>query len=59
LRVIEHELGKPDEQTELQQTLDPKSMTSEQRKQAIAAMVTAHPGLAALIPRAPAVHAEP
>jgi hypothetical protein len=38
-------------------------MTPEQRKQAIAAMVEAHPGLAALIPSAPGVprahHATP
>jgi hypothetical protein len=34
-------------------------MTPEQRRQAIAAMVEAHPGLSALIPRASGVRQEP
>jgi hypothetical protein len=34
-------------------------MTPSQRKAAIAAMVEAHPGLAALIPRTPRVSPEP
>jgi hypothetical protein len=50
LRVVEHQLGKPAEQTD-PQMLDARAMTAEQRKQAIAAMVEAHPGLAALMPR--------
>jgi hypothetical protein len=58
LRVIEHQLGKPTEQTGLDQTFDPRSMTSEQRRAAIARMVEEHPGLAALIPRTSGVRGE-
>jgi hypothetical protein len=58
LRVVEHQLGKPAEQTDMQ-TIDARAMTPEQRKAAIARLVEAHPGLAALRPRAPGAHAEP
>jgi hypothetical protein len=37
----------------------PDFLSPEQRKQAISAMVEAHPGLAALIPRASGVRADP
>jgi hypothetical protein len=49
--VFEHQLGKPDEQPEPDQTIDARSLTPEQRRAAIARMVEEHPGLAALIPR--------
>jgi hypothetical protein len=58
LRMVENQLGKPDDQPELQ-TLDARAMTSEQRQAAIARMVEEHPGLAALIPRAAGARAEP
>jgi hypothetical protein len=58
-RVVEHQLGKPAEQTELRQTMHVRAMTPEQRKAAIARMVEEHLGLAALIPRTRAVHPEP
>jgi hypothetical protein len=54
LRVLEHQLGKGAEEAELQQTLDPRDMTPAQRQAAIGEMLEKHPGLAALIPRAPA-----
>jgi hypothetical protein len=59
LRVVEHQLGRPKEHAEPAQTIDVCAMTPEQRKTAIARMVEEHPGLAALIPRAPGVCAEP
>jgi hypothetical protein len=55
-RVVEHQLGKPEKQTELAQTLDVRAMTPEQRRAAIARMVEEHPGLAALIPQTAGVH---
>jgi len=49
--------GKPVERHEdVTQALDAASMTAEQRQAAIAEMLDKHPGLAALIPRTPAVH---
>jgi hypothetical protein len=54
--VFEQEFGRPGEpaeQTELQ-TIDAKAMTSEQPERAIAAMVVANGGLAALIRVRPA-----
>jgi hypothetical protein len=57
LRVVEHQLGKPDEQPELGQTMDARSMTTEQRQ--AARMVAEQPGLAALIPRTNGLHPEP
>jgi hypothetical protein len=41
--VVEHQLGKPAEQSELEQTLDVRSMTPEERRAAIARMVEEHP----------------
>jgi hypothetical protein len=58
LRVVEHQLGKPAEQAELQ-TIDARSMTPEQRRAAIARMAVEHPGFAALIPRMGGVRSEP
>jgi hypothetical protein len=58
LRVVEHQLGKPAEQIELQ-TLDARAMTSEQRQAAISKLLAEHPGLAALLPRTNGLHPEP
>ena len=53
-RIFDHAFGRSGDATEepeLQQTIDPRAMTPEQRKAAIAEMLDKHPGLAALIPR--------
>jgi hypothetical protein len=58
LRVVEHQLGKPAEQTDLP-TIDARAMTPEQRQAAIAKLLEEHPGLAALLPRTNGSHPEP